>query len=622
MSEKVHINDDPDSHDTTTPSIPLLEQLVTFQHPHFNVVDTDNQYPWEDIETSTSLVVTNPHFPRRFIHSNNLVDTILPPHTKAACEFIQQDPKTCNEICTELQRIARQASTTEGVPIRGDCSLLFKFDEYYLPTVRSLAYAFESAKSGHPRPLEVALVWDPTEERFVSNLHERMLLRKGRYGQGAIKAVAEIRADSGASKVVYKNIALAVKTGLVKVDNDGRASITKRKVRKRLGRMMVDQVERLLTHMWCQLLHSRVLIGLLTSHECTLSFYVNNGRIEVSEVIHANDATLITPCRGFLPLIFALTVLPEDTLEFPPFYDPIDDFMSIDETSLFWVCHAERDTSETSQASEAPWWMGSYERHTGTEVATKNLSFSHLLQSSVSRDSMLEHLIPPETTPPQLGPPSLSVHLSHQYTFQRVKEEDCWHSLIRARRWPSLLHGPVAMQRMQDVGIPSLVAESGAATTKRNRNRATSKLRSAKLFTKPTSKITTVFLPQTIVVEDLISWGAVWDVFKLSYPLGVEPFPFPLIAKIVTIECFEEELHIETTDYDEWVRGGHTQKQIREKMRTELSTLNALTSLEPPIIPRVLGLWGGLQRGYQVWVMIMENAEESLEEIDINEDDW
>ncbi|EIW68138.1 hypothetical protein TREMEDRAFT_72119 [Tremella mesenterica DSM 1558] len=77
------------------------------------------------------------------------------------------------------------------------------------------------------------------------------------------------------------------------------------------------------------------------------------------------------------------------------------------------------------------------------------------------------------------------------------------------------------------------------------------------------------------------------------------------------IECFEAELDPDKL-YDMWTRGGTTQVQVQEQVKRELEVLTALSELEPPIIPQVLGLWGGLQRGYQVWMMVMEDAGDGL----------
>ncbi|EIW68136.1 hypothetical protein TREMEDRAFT_57461 [Tremella mesenterica DSM 1558] len=85
-----------------------------------------------------------------------------------------------------------------------------------------------------------------------------------------------------------------------------------------------------------------------------------------------------------------------------------------------------------------------------------------------------------------------------------------------------------------------------------------------------------------------------------------------MIAKIITIECFEKVLDPET-NYEIWIRGGATQMEIQQQVNREYLVLSQLAILDPPVIPRVLGLWGGLQRDYQVWVMIMEFVGEKLE---------
>ncbi|EIW68139.1 hypothetical protein TREMEDRAFT_57462, partial [Tremella mesenterica DSM 1558] len=88
----------PKPSDPRAAEIPILEQLVDFHHPHFKIQLSDGQYPWEDIETSGRLITNNPDFPRRFVHSNHLIDDILPPTLSHTCQQLENDPDARGEV--------------------------------------------------------------------------------------------------------------------------------------------------------------------------------------------------------------------------------------------------------------------------------------------------------------------------------------------------------------------------------------------------------------------------------------------------------------------------------------------------------------------------------------------
>ncbi|RXK37228.1 hypothetical protein M231_05518 [Tremella mesenterica] len=220
----------------------------------------------------------------------------------------------------------------------------------------------------------------------------------------------------------------------------------------------------------------------------------------------------------------------------------------------------------------------------------------------------------------ELGPPSLYVHIPKEYNFERVRRPDVGHSLLRARRWPNLLHGPVSYHLLT-ADLPILISpeisinKSCPFPTLRDSARSPSTIGVTEQspLNHTSASPSCVFIPQSIVLGEPLSWGAMWDVFRITSPPDQPPLPFPMVAKIVAPEAFEvtPSPHF-APRFSDFVRGGTSQRQMRQSVKSELGVYTQLNNLTPPVIPRVLGLWGGTQRGQEVWVMIMEDAGEGL----------
>ncbi|EIW68128.1 hypothetical protein TREMEDRAFT_64026 [Tremella mesenterica DSM 1558] len=393
------------------------------------------------------------------------------------------------------------------------------------------------------------------------------------------RAVVDIRSEMTAPIWVFQGIVKAVKVGSVRIDHEGRAIVTRKKTRKNIGRKVIAQVERLLTYVWSRFIHIKVRLVVVTSLNCTLVFYVDDYCIQVSDLYKTNDGTMENPWILFVS---------EGDLDLPTGY-----------------------------------LGGGVELH--TLDPTRDLRFDKLsTMGELGRwgESMTSKActIGENVTVKELGPPSLYVHIPKEYNFERVRRPDVGHSLLRARRWPNLLHGPVSYHLLT-ADLPILISpeisinKSCPFPTLRDSARSPSTIGVTEQspLNHTSASPSCVFIPQSIVLGEPLSWGAMWDVFRITSPPDQPPLPFPMVAKIVAPEAFEvtPRPHF-APRFSDFVRGGTSQRQMRQSVKSELGVYTQLNNLTPPVIPRVLGLWGGTQRGQEVWVMIMEDAGEGL----------
>ncbi|RXK37227.1 hypothetical protein M231_05517 [Tremella mesenterica] len=607
--------------ESTTQFPSIIEQLVNFRDPHFKIDDITNQCLWIDVETSGSLIQANPRFPRTFVHSNNFIDHILPQSLRRVCHELEQVPDALGKFAFQMNSQVKQVKRVDGSQLYRDGDLETHLRQVYLRLFPSLSFHSDLEDALLKMNPKIAQrQWKTTTQRFVDNEYSRLIFRDDCLNTPVNRAIIELRSEKTAPSVVFKAIVRAARTGAVKVDENGRAIVTRRVFRKILGVKKVDSVQRLLTHMWCQMLHNRVRVALITSHESTLVMYIDNGRIEVSDIIRLNGATIASPCRALQPLCFAICSAEQDTIILPSqLLSDAATKTEVESMSVNWACYPKGNLPPApgqSSNSAIPWWYGTYQNYIGREAPTRTLSFSSLLTARSSPSSHTHWDFPlcsvqDEASVQQLGPPSLFVCLSTEYTFEKVREEEYWHSLLRARRWPALFHGPVSLTVLQADTLPLLRHDDANRKASRRKNGLNIK---AKTFIpgKHVRDRPVVFQPQVVNLENVVSVGAVWDVFRLT-PANVSfPFPFPLVGKVITIECFEKEIDPES-DYDDWRRGGLSQDQVRQKVKHEYRTLMDIGRHNPPIAPQILGLWGSLQREYQVWMLIMEDAGESVE---------
>ncbi|EIW68129.1 hypothetical protein TREMEDRAFT_64027 [Tremella mesenterica DSM 1558] len=572
----------------------IIEQLVNFRDPHFKIDDITNQCLWIDVETSGSLIQANPRFPRTFVHSNNFIDHILPQSLRRVCQMLERAPKALSEVSYQLSTISSRAARSEGTHLWGDQHVGTLLGEIYVELFGQLSCSPDCSDVVKTMNSRIkARRWRTVLQRFVSNEYSRLVLEDDPYSDAAVKrAIIEIRSEKTVPTGVFKAIVRAVRSGRVKVDENGQAVITRRVFRKALGVKNVDNVQRLLTHMWCQMLHNRVRLALLTSHECTLVLYIDNGGIQVSDNIRLDGTSVASPCRALQPLYFAISSGDPDIFTPPShLFQGSAVSQAVEPMNLNWACYPNY---------EAP---------------TRILSFTSALAVRGSPSSFESYNDPSspvqdEASVEQLGSPSLYTRLSPEYTIEKVREEEYSHSLLRARRWPALLHGPVPPDILQGDSLPVL-----------RPNNRTDRFRLKNLLHPKASRYAPsrrgderplVFQPQAANLEEILSVGAVWDVFRLTCPPQSVPFPFPLIGKVITIECFEVETD-PMQDYDQWRRGGLSQDQVRAKVKNEYRVLVEIGKLDPPIVPRIVGLWGSLQRDFQVWMMVMEDAGEEIE---------
>ncbi|RXK39276.1 hypothetical protein M231_03496 [Tremella mesenterica] len=609
----------------TPPRSTTLGQILTFPEFEFPPGRFDPLYEraWDYVETSPTLLTGLPAFPRHFTHSNNVVDHILTKTLRTLCHEVDADSSRAKHFSSQLRFALREAKTQKDRTGDSQSTVhipTYHADVYFLrsewatwqPTdLRDPRDTHDTEKSLSPRR-----VWKAKTDSFGDAAFFRGLLWESdirvKYKDHVV-AVLEEEEDTKTPAAVFQAVINAARRRKVVINDDGRATISDQKVRTRLGVDMVDQVERLLTNGWCQMLHHQVRLCIITSHECTIVLYINDYNIiEVSDLMRRGTGTLKRPCYSLYILLISVAAMDREALRLPPKYivkSPIKE--SDPRHGDVWSC---RGPVSSSEKLGEPWWREPYHIYEGDKDPVFDLSFDYTdssdpyqaMRVATNEDSSLHDM----ATLDQIGPPSLHLTPSSEYDFQRVKSYDVSHSLIKVRKWPDLLHGPIDIQRLQGQGLPTLTHPPDSKLPRLDHRDTKSSRLDAN---NPVKSSEYIFRPQSLILGEVISNGALWDVFRVTVPAHLPQPPFPLIGKVLTIDCFEVTV-TPSTKWDPTARAEISQSEAREHIRTEYQVLTKLANITPPVIPKIIGLWGGIQRGKEVWVMVMEDVGNQLNE--------
>ncbi|EIW66114.1 hypothetical protein TREMEDRAFT_65963 [Tremella mesenterica DSM 1558] len=514
---------------------------------------------WDYVETSGSLLQTYSCFPRQFTLSNQFVDVILAANLQKWSSHIDSRRKRFEDF-TNIFSLAVSGA---------DYKRQYMYDRRLMT---NLGKGQEKVKVDRTWQRERDYFGDATFDRSV--LYARIPpspqdipLALWEYGPDFYSPIALLSAVTG-----------AVRKDTVVIDDDGRAHVTDQEHRDRLGLDMVDGIQRLLTH---------VRLCVFTTHQNTIVLYINDGRVEVSDVLRRGEGTSEYPCRSLFALALAITVTDDETLRLPA-------------STGLWTCRTCNVSRQGKQDQERRWWNGPYATYEGREDPEFDLSFSYTTPSAGLKHFGVEAR-------------NEGTRLRDKATLdERIKQGDVSHSLIKIRKWPDLLHGPIDIHCLEGNGLPELIemdhsfprsgvkgSDPKKGDTRMERNLAEH-----------------IFRPQALILGEVMSNGALWDVFRILVPshLNLPQSPFPLIGKVLTISCFPEVL-IPSDTSDPTSRAELSRAGAREHIRNEYETLSRLSKIHPPVIPQIIGLWGGIQRGREVWVMVMEDAGERLDEV-------
>ncbi|RXK37230.1 hypothetical protein M231_05520 [Tremella mesenterica] len=281
---------------------------------------------------------------------------------------------------------------------------------------------------------------------------------------------------------------------------------------------------------------------------------------------------------------------------------------------------------------------------------------SLLLATSIERQSSKD-----------LGTPSLQIRLSPQWNEKTCMGYEVSHSLGQISRFPERLYGPLELSPSgQPPHIPLSSSRSPFCNSTPPRSTARSTLPNVDppdTFSATTSNGTGVSLSplrtshtsseimskesrtsqdvsvkdsstspkathrdspilQELTIEELRSFGAIWDVFHVSTPT---PLPLPVIAKIMVPSAFPQYL-------DPAICYGRSRtvfdrQTARRQVAREIEILELLSEVKPPIAPRMLGLFGGREEGLdgkegkEVWVIIMEDVGVEARQTGLNKKD-
>ncbi|RXK39279.1 hypothetical protein M231_03499 [Tremella mesenterica] len=568
-----------------------LEVLLTFPEIKItsNPIKDKSRRTWDYVETSSSLLTTFPSFPRGFTHSNNCVDVILANTLRRLCKDFDADQKRAKSFEWYFRYTADSAKDREGASDDSPYSRTHYFhSSVYFQLARWLGRA-----PNHPAA-NVATTVDPTDvtdaaaslaadpywtavvDGFGTATFYRGLFGHGLTNSGpeVLLAIMEEEADCWTPAAVFEAVVKAVRTNKVVIDDDGRAIITHSRTRKRLGPNMVDHVQRILTHGWCQMLHNQVRLCVITSHESTIVFYIDHGRVEV--------------------------------LDLPPKYGEKTSLAPVTENDIsptgLWCCEPRPVTREKQKRQ---WWNGSYHRFVGDKLPEYDFSLSFTSPPTSRKNDLGAQgdMQPVKDTATlyDIGPPSLHIVLSAEYDLKRVRDFNVSHSLLTARKWPDLLHGPIDLGRLDGQGLPQLISETSEELPAKG----------------PKAKLTNglvehVFRPQVFLLGESIGMGAFWDVFRIRVPPHLPQPPFPLVGKVIATSCFKEVADPPSNIWNPLARARVSQAQAREHIRKEYQILSRLSEIDPPVSPKLMGLWGGIQGGKEVWIIVMEDAGERI----------
>ncbi|RXK39274.1 hypothetical protein M231_03494 [Tremella mesenterica] len=592
-----------------------LQQILAFPELEIPPFPSDDflERTWDYVETSSSLLSAIPSFPRLFVHSNKAIDVILPKALQTLSARVKAHPMTYRRFSQDIVFASRKVASRNSRMNDGRyCHIPEYHSDVYFDGSNWVVWQDITPVRQNARGIApLRRTWKMERESFgdVSFFRGVLWDRIGRTSRKAL-AVLEEEDICSAPETVFEATVASIRTGKVVIDDSGRAIITDTEVRNELGLYMVDRVQRLLTHGWSQMFHYQVRLCIITTHECTIVLYLNKDRIEVSDLLRRGQGTLSRPCRSLYPLIIAVKASDEKTFRLPPEYlmkpkvrDPL--FLVND----LWKCQPQ---PSQPGSVEHHWWKRPYRPYEGDKKPDYDLSFTYtpLCQPHLSHPTVSTRFtqLGEQASLDELGAPSLHLTPSPQYDFKRIKEYDVSHSLLKVRKWPDLLHGPVDLRRLQVKGLPELIEGPTVTPTV---------LKQPPVVDRDVKRPDLIFRPQSLLLDDSIAFGALWDVFRVTIPInpGLSQPPFPLVGKILAIDCFETTITLPiSTAYNPFRRAQISQSQAREHIRKDFETLSRLSEILPPVIPQIMGLWGGIQRGKEAWVVIMEDGGERVDE--------
>ncbi|RXK37226.1 hypothetical protein M231_05516 [Tremella mesenterica] len=247
-----------------------------------------------------------PLFPRIFETAQTII-----PQIRAVLPIFDQnlalDPVAKTEVDNILARVDRAAGPL-GVHQFGHSDLQkWQFDTYLsnlneILELKTLQNGMNTGDSAN----EVR-VWDSTS---YMNLQNTWVLKRGNVVDKFTPLVAiYVQSDASIPSHIFDRLHSAINRRLITMNEDGQVSLNRQGAEIEFDGPTTTTIIRAIEHMFRRLATLRVRIGILTTYERSLVFFVNRHHIEVSQVFRRNGASPTNPLGSFMPLLTAISLL-------------------------------------------------------------------------------------------------------------------------------------------------------------------------------------------------------------------------------------------------------------------------------------------------------------------------
>ncbi|RXK37220.1 hypothetical protein M231_05510 [Tremella mesenterica] len=252
---------------------------------------------------------TRPRFPRTFSLSDAVV-TLLENHLFQFDNAISTSPQALAAFNAELFNAQLTSITTGRTRPSTPASLPDWHRVIYLAPINNLLEDVNIKNAFDP-------LFEMNEERkwrsggIVGTKGPWILGREVPEGAGEkFQPLAVVWEQSTVSilNTDFELLRYAIQQNSISIDETGNAIVGNLGDRE-------ESLRRTIGHMWLRLAAHRVRIGIFTTHERSIIFYVNNNRVEVSRVFRRGEGGLGNVLGGLMPLFTALSFLhPSDYL--------------------------------------------------------------------------------------------------------------------------------------------------------------------------------------------------------------------------------------------------------------------------------------------------------------------
>ncbi|RXK37218.1 hypothetical protein M231_05508 [Tremella mesenterica] len=278
--------------------IPLLQQVVDCAAP----IQGQKRLPTAVTTRVLERANLSTNFPRSFTLGDGITSVLEDQLSKLDQALV--DPNLTREAFLHLINTVTNLSNQYQGQNLGMKELSNMHGDVYITPLNTFLrtrHLGDVLKFGddHPEPRS----WVKGGIQFLTN--QWVLRHTTKKGQEQPLACVWEQSVLTVPLATFDNIRRAIGLDLVSMDARGHVKVVNH------YSLVGDErrIERILEVMWTKLATLQIRLGLLTTHERSLLFFMNNGRVEVSRVFSKNEGAVTGTLDGVLPLFVALSTL-------------------------------------------------------------------------------------------------------------------------------------------------------------------------------------------------------------------------------------------------------------------------------------------------------------------------